>query len=291
MSYSYTFATNPDWSCPFPQQPELLAYIQAVARHFKVTHLFTCNRKTERAEWNEEKGVWKVDFVDLVDRGMPATSDSPRVPGSESSFEFHFLFNSTHSTNEPGLPMIPGALEEAFKGDSWHSMRWPKDGLERCRGKRVVMLGCAAAAIQLAPEIAKVASKLVILGRTPNHIIEKPNDPFPEEMRKKWRENPMEMRMYRAKFEQEFALTWFETGFVHGSPRWQKYMDSFRRNVDQVKDESLRKSLEPDFDLWCRRALFSSTFYPTLNLPHVEYVMQKIKSRGRWDRDHDAKLA
>lgn len=143
MVYSFSFALNAEWSCPFPQQPELLKYIQSVAKTFQVTQCFTLNRKTEKAEWSPERGQWRVSYVDLIPTDGPATKDSQKVPGSEGFFDCDFLFNTTHTTNEPGLPDIPGALEGTFEREWWHSMRWPKDGLERCRGKRVAMIGCA----------------------------------------------------------------------------------------------------------------------------------------------------
>lgn len=247
-----------------------------MGRKFEVDHLFTMNRKITRAEWNAEKGVWKISYVDLVNTGEPATTSSKIVEGSAGSFEADFLFNSTHSTNEPGLPLIPGAVEEVFEGKWWHSMRWPRDGLEQAKGKRVAMVGCAAAAIQLVPQLAKVAGYLAVFGRTPNHIVERPNDPYPEELKKKWRENPMELRLFRARFEQEFGAAWYETGFVRGAPWHTKYLESAKRNLDQLKDPELKKKLTPDFDLWCRRILFHNDFYPALNQDNVEYVSERI---------------
>lgn len=153
-----------------------------------------------------------------------------------------------------------------------------KDGLDRCRGKRVALIGCAAAAIQLVPAIAAVEPAFLgVHGRTPNHVVERPNDPFPEDLKKKWRENPMELRLYRAKFEQEFALTWFETGFVRGAPRYNAYLESAKRNLQQVQDPALREKLWPEFDLWCRRILFHNDSYKALNLPYVHYLTEKIR--------------
>lgn len=244
--------------------------------------------------------MWRISYVDLVPTDGPATKDSQIVAGSEGSVEVDFIFNTSGSTNEPGLPYIPGAIEGTFEGESWHSMRWPKDGLDRIKGKRVALVGCAAAAIQLVPQLAKVAGYLGVHHRTPNHVVERPNEPFSEEQKKRWTENPMEYRMYRAQFEQDFAEKWFQAGFQRESAGYKHYMESARRNLQVLKDEKLREIMwpevgfqglgrsrplqpecsprlsNPQFDLWCRRVLFHNEFYPAINMPHVELIQERI---------------
>ncbi|KAI9032962.1 hypothetical protein DFJ74DRAFT_726035 [Hyaloraphidium curvatum] len=277
--YSYSFALNPDWSRPFPPQTELLVYIQSVAKRFDVEKYFTFNRRHEKAEWLADEGVWRVTYHDLVPRddGLPATKESQVIEGSTGHFEVNFLFNTSHATNEPGLPLIPGAVEGVFEGDWWHSMRWPRDGIDRLMGKRVALVGCAAAAVQLVPEIAAVATSLAVYHRTPNHVVERPNEPYPEEQKKRWRENPLELRSFRAKFEYTFAKNWHDTAFREGSDEYKKTVESARRNLEtNIKDPKLREILWPTFHPWCRRVLFHDQFYPALNRPNVELVQERI---------------
>jgi cation diffusion facilitator CzcD-associated flavoprotein CzcO len=156
-------------------------------------------------------------------------------------------------------------------------MRWPKDGLDKVKGKRVAVVGCAAAAIQLVPKLAQVAGQLTVYHRTANHIVERDNTPHPPELLEKWKKNPIEYRLYRAQFEQDFAQAWYEAGFKRDSEGYRRYIESARRNLESnIKDESLRRTLWPDFQLWCRRLLFHSDFYPSIARENVELVQQRI---------------
>src|SRR5262245_44457180 len=46
--YSYSFALNPEWSHRFSPGPEILAYLEQVARHRGVDRLIRCNREVTR---------------------------------------------------------------------------------------------------------------------------------------------------------------------------------------------------------------------------------------------------
>lgn len=86
----------------------------------------------------------------------------------------------------------------------------------------------------------------------------------------------MELRLFRAQFEEEFGLNWHDSGFARDSPRYNEYIASCKRNLAQVNDPKLREILWPKFDLWCRRVLFHSEFYPCLNEPHVKLIQERI---------------
>jgi cation diffusion facilitator CzcD-associated flavoprotein CzcO len=46
--------------------------------------------------------------------------------------------------------------------------------------------------------------------------------------------------------------------------------------AEKVKDPKLRELLTPNYPMWARRTLYTNDFYPTLALPHVELVAEKI---------------
>ena len=65
--------------------------------------------------------------------------------------------------NDPTFPNIPGV--EDFKGESFHTSRWPSQW--SVEGKRVGIIGTGATAIQIIPEIAKLPLKsLTVFQRT-----------------------------------------------------------------------------------------------------------------------------
>ncbi|KAJ3337599.1 hypothetical protein HDU93_000795 [Gonapodya sp. JEL0774] len=288
---------------PAPQ-PELLEYIISVAEKFKVRSNFTFNIKVTRCVWSDTNKEWSVYYKDMNKVVVPEGTTVPlwraltdplrEVPGAtseadeekklvalvnalpEEHFECDFLFNTTRFTGSPGLPRIPGALEGAFKGDQFHSMRWPKDGLERVRGKKVAMIGCAAAAAQLVPQVQPLAGHLDLYHRTPNHFMHRPNDPYPEELKKKLADDPMFMRMWREDLGRRFDKNWSETGFLNGEEHKWSTEDAKSNLYDNIKDPKLREALWPDFPIWCRRVCFHNDFYPAIAQPNCTVILDRI---------------
>ena len=67
--------------------------------------------------------------------------------------------------NQPTLPDIAGVND--FKGQAWHTARWPADH-SSLQGKRVGIIGTGATAIQTIQEIYKMCGTLTVFQRTPN---------------------------------------------------------------------------------------------------------------------------
>jgi cation diffusion facilitator CzcD-associated flavoprotein CzcO len=63
------------------------------------------------------------------------------------------------------MPNIPGV--GSFTGQSCHTHRWPKEGVDFA-GKRVGIIGTGATAVQTIQEIAKTVGHLTVFQRTPN---------------------------------------------------------------------------------------------------------------------------
>src|SRR6185312_454311 len=86
--------------------------------------------------------------------------------------------------SEVNLPRFKGL--EKFKGDLYHTSRFPKEGVD-FTGKRVAVVGTGATAVQAIPEIAQQAKQLVVLQRTANYCVPARNgkvDPERVKMRK-----------------------------------------------------------------------------------------------------------
>ena len=65
------------------------------------------------------------------------------------------------------FPEVEGI--ESLGGDYWHSTYWNHE--VDLNGKRVVIVGSAAAAVQIVPKVAVQAGHLTVLQRTPNWIM------------------------------------------------------------------------------------------------------------------------
>ena len=56
---------------------------------------------------------------------------------------------------------------ESFKGQSFHTARWPKEPVDFA-GKRVAVIGTGATGVQTIQEVAKTVGHLTVFQRTPN---------------------------------------------------------------------------------------------------------------------------
>ena len=78
----------------------------------------------------------------------------------------------------PTLPKIEWH-RRTFSGVSFHASDWPHEPLD-LTGKRVAVIGSGATAIQLIPEVAKVAKQLTVFQRRPNWAAPLNNAPISE---------------------------------------------------------------------------------------------------------------
>ena len=80
--------------------------------------------------------------------------------------------------NQLRWPDIRGL--DDFAGPTVHSGAWPESGLD-LRGKAVAVIGSAASAVQMIPEIAEEAARLDVYQRTANWVFPKDDTPFTAE--------------------------------------------------------------------------------------------------------------
>src|SRR5204862_962861 len=99
--------------------------------------------------------------------------------------------------NVPVWPDIPG--RETFAGRAVHSARWPGD-LD-LTDQRVAVIGSAASSVQLVPEVAKIASRLVVFQRTAIWVLPKDDRPYTDDDLVRFRSDPIAMPELREKLE------------------------------------------------------------------------------------------
>jgi cation diffusion facilitator CzcD-associated flavoprotein CzcO len=127
------------------------------AEHDIVPHI-VFDAKVEAARWNEESCTWRVSST----RGEFVS----RVP-----------ISAVGMLNTPKWPDISGL--ETFGGTLLHSARWDP-GLN-VSGRTLAVIGSAATAVQMAPELAKDVAQLYVYQRSPTWVLPRDNDPFTDE--------------------------------------------------------------------------------------------------------------
>ncbi len=166
--YSYTFSEALEqewnWSCRYPEQPEILRYLEHVADRFDLGPSFDFNTRVTAATYDESSGFWTVE-----------TDGGERV-------RTKFLITAVGCLSAAQVPNIPGL--DQFQGDWYHTGKWPHEGVD-FSGKRVGVVGTGSSGMQSIPVIAKQAKHLTVFQRTPNFSVPARNAPIePEEMRK-----------------------------------------------------------------------------------------------------------
>lgn len=258
-SYTFSYRPNPDWTASFVEQPEIEAYLQNCAKEFALEPHIRLNTRLTRAHYRED-GSWLL------------TSESG------DTFECDVVVNAMGNQHTPLFPEVPGI--DGFEGESWHATRWNHDvALE---GRRVVIVGSAASAVQIVPEVAKLAGHLTVLQRTANWIMPRGRKVYTESKRNWFRRIPALIQM--TKRFQRFLM-----GFVHDAATLgNKRMDDFENRVKKfinkaVSSPEIRKALLPRSRYACKRGLISDGFYPALMLDNVELVPEglfEVRSKG-----------
>jgi len=149
--YEFSFAPNPNWSHLYPRAAQIQAYAEAIAENFQISNLLRLSEAVASVTWNETLCLWRV------------TTEAGR------NIEANAIITALGQLNRPALPEIEG--RDSFIGASMHSARW--DDTVCLKGKHVGVIGSAASAVQLVPEVAKEAAELTVFQRSPNWIIPK----------------------------------------------------------------------------------------------------------------------
>jgi cation diffusion facilitator CzcD-associated flavoprotein CzcO len=157
--YSFSFEVKPDWSKPYGTQPEILAYMQAVAEKYGLLPHCRFGNGVERAVWNESPVTWTL----TLDSGEPVEAD--------------VVVSAIGMFNGLSWPDIDGL--DSFAGTVFHSAQWDWD--HDLAGERVAVIGSAASAVQFVPEIVKTAGQVHLFQRTANWVLPKPDVPYTAE--------------------------------------------------------------------------------------------------------------
>jgi cyclohexanone monooxygenase len=251
-SYSFSFAPNPDWSASFVGFAEIQAYLTDCATRFGLDPNLQLNTRITRAEYIEP-GHWRLE------------SDT----GSLGDFDI--LINAMGNQHTPLYPEVAGI--DSFAGDSWHATCWNHD--VDLKGKRVIVVGSAASAVQIVPEIAKEVGHLTVLQRSANWIMPRRRKVYSASQQWRFRHFPALIKLTRA--VQRLMMGQVAYAVTLGHKRMSQFETMVEKFIDRtIDDPALRKLLLPGSRYGCKRGLVSDDFYPALNRPNVELVAEGL---------------
>jgi cation diffusion facilitator CzcD-associated flavoprotein CzcO len=152
--YCYTFDEKLlqewEWSERYPEQPEILRYLNHVADRFDLRTNIEFGTRVTDAVYDAASKRWTVRTA----KGDVVTAK--------------YVIGAVGCLSASNLPDIPGA--RTFEGKSYHTGSWPHDGVD-FTAKRVGVIGTGASAVQAIPVIAQQAKTLTVFQRTPNFCV------------------------------------------------------------------------------------------------------------------------
>ncbi|HJU20104.1 MAG TPA: NAD(P)/FAD-dependent oxidoreductase [Stellaceae bacterium] len=160
-SYAYYFSDELlqewTWSERYPEQPEILRYLNYVADRFDLRRDIRFGARVTAARYDAAANRWQV---------MTETGER---------YDARFLITAVGCLSSANIPKIPGL--DCFAGAWYHTGEWPHQGVD-FTGKRVGMIGTGSTGIQAAPVIARTAAHLTVFQRTANYSIPARNAPL-----------------------------------------------------------------------------------------------------------------
>ncbi len=138
IDYSYSFdpalESEWQWSEKYAAQPEILSYLDFVARRYDLRRDITFNTRVDAAAWDEDAKLWRI-----------TTSD-----GATTTCRHYVM--ATGCLSQPKQLDIEGV--ERFRGEVYYTSSWPHEGVD-FSGKRVAVIGTGSSGIQSIPIIAR----------------------------------------------------------------------------------------------------------------------------------------
>jgi monooxygenase len=135
----------------------ILEYVRDTAAHFGIDRKIRFRTRVERAAWSTETQRWHLDV---------------HGPDGSQQLDCGFLYLCTGYYDYSGgyVPELAGI--DRFAGRVVHTQQWTDD--IDYRGKRVVVIGSGATAVNLVPALAKTAAHVTMLQRSPSYVMSVP---------------------------------------------------------------------------------------------------------------------
>lgn len=257
--YTYSFARNPDWNQTCAPGPELHAYFTRVAQSYGLIPLIRFGQEVVRVEYLD--GQWEV---------TTAAGDCDR---------FDVVIAATGILHHPNIARFEGV--ETFKGAVFHSSQW--DHTVPLDGRRIGVVGTGSTAAQLTVALTPRASRFDLFQRTAQWVMPRPNPPFSEEEKARFRADPAALeelvQQYRSRSVEGYAAAVIDVD----SPQLAEIERICLENLQTVRDPELRRRLTPNYRAACKRLVISNDFYQAIQHPNANLVtsaIERIEPKG-----------
>ena len=155
------------WSVRYPGWEENQRYMHYVADKCEMWPHIQLNTEVVSADFQEDSGFWLIKTAEA------------------EQYTCKYFVSAMGMISEPVIPEFQGM--EDFKGDCFHSARWP-DGLDYA-GKRVGIIGAGSTTVQMLPVTAETAKSVTVFQRTANFVMPAVQKPMTPEWEKEIKDN------------------------------------------------------------------------------------------------------
>ena len=251
--YSFSFEPKPDWPHVFSYQPDILTYLKGVTDKYGLRRCIRFGQHVDRVHWDDSEYRWHV------------------FTKTGEEYVAQFIISGAGALHIPSLPDIAGLGD--FHGPVFHTAQW--DHTVDLTGKRVAVIGTGASAIQVVPELVKIAGQVQLYQRTPAWIKPRINFAFPRALKRAFKFVPglraaLRTGTYWALDARAFALA--------KHPWLLKVVEqTYKLNMRRyVADPKLRAKLTPSYRAGCKRILVSDNFYQAVADPKTDVITDGI---------------
>ncbi|SOC40662.1 flavin-containing monooxygenase [Ureibacillus acetophenoni] len=287
--YSFTFSKElyGKWRWPerYSAQPDILRYLNFVADELDLRKDIQFETRVTKASFNEKTKKWEIET------------------DTNEKLEAKYFISGVGCLSTTNIPPFEGV--ESFKGETYHTGRWPHEKVD-FTGKRVVVIGNGSSGVQAMPIIAEEAKELTLLMRTPHYVAEARNHPLTKEQQDEAIANYDDIR--DAFFSTPGGIKFYTTGksATEFTPEEQKKALDYvwetgglalggvfpdvsvnkesnfvvsqyvRDKIDEiVEDEETAKALHPDYYINTKRLIIGTNYYEIFNRENVNLVTLK----------------
>lgn len=284
--YNYTFSDELlqewTWTSRYPEQPEILNYLNYVADKFRLRSDIQFKTRIKAAHYDEGKNRWQI-----------YTDDGASVSAK-------YFISGVGCLSATNIPKFKGI--ENFRGEWYHTGHWPHEKVD-FKGKRVGIIGNGSSGVQSIPVIAQEAEHLTVFQRTPQYSIPARNHPYDPEFIRQTKENYDEIKLQmneswggvplmpsgRSALEdsQEERLRNYEAAWEKGGlfltntykdltldEKANETLSEFLRSKIQeiVHDPKVAEMLMPTYYFGTKRPILDTNYFETYNRKNVTLV-------------------
>jgi 4-hydroxyacetophenone monooxygenase len=203
-AYTHLFGVDYVYPNPYCGWEENEKYFNWIADEFDVREDIVFGTEVQSVVWDEDAAEWEV---------------KAKGPAGPRVWRANAVFSAVGFLSRPSLPDIEGI--EHFRGQSFHTARWPQD--LSLAGKRFAVIGTGCSGYQTIPEIALEATHVYVFQRTPQWLFPLPGyrSPFPPQMT--WLDRNLPFHTNFMRFRADWGAGGFEANHevMNIDPQWE----------------------------------------------------------------------